>query len=414
MTPVRRALAPTAPLLVALLLVAAGSTPAAAQDPFAPLNLLMTERRLRELQGALSRGDPLVVAMRDQVVAEATPLLARAPDPIRGVLKVPGYYTKKRAQQQAITRRLRGDARGAHTLALAFALTGDARFADQAQRYLDAWMSSLTRPVDGGEWYHAFVLQRRGDTPIVMSYSFPAFFYAHDLLRGLGRVDAAAQARFVAWLRPFVDYHRREERYKDNHHAWQCLFLATAAHVTEDRALFAEAVARYRRAFDAQVCPDGSLGRELLRGERAATYSLMATEAMLQVVVIAERHGHANLRDLRATRTPLRLPNRARPRLFEVVDHLAWFVHDPAAWRRAHRLVLRGKQVNGPARLTDWGWCFEVAHALWGDPRHLALAGAAPYGLGEPRVYTLDFATLHFRPLPAPGLVGALTRPSVP
>lgn len=401
-------------LAVLVALLVAGAGPAAAQDPFAPLNLLMTERRLREVQARLAQGDPLVVAMRDQVVAEALPLLARAPDPIQGVLKVPGYYTKKRAQQQAITRRLRGDARAAHTLALAFALTGDARYADQAERFLGAWVSSLTRPVDGGEWYHAFILQRRGDTPIVMYYSFPAFFYAHDLLRGLGRIDPAAHARFVAWLRPFVDYARGEERYKDNHHAWQCLFLATAAHVTTDRALFAQAVARYRAAFDVQVCADGALGRELLRGERAATYSLMAAEAMLQLVVIAERHGHLGLRDLRATRTPLRLPNRARPRLFEVVDHLAWFVRDPAAWRRSHRLVLGGKAVNGPAAPADWGWFFEVSHALWGDPRHLALASAAPYGLGEPRVYTLDFATLHFRPLAAPGLTGALPRPSVP
>lgn len=410
-----RAVAPTLAVVAALALAAPAAAQPATPDPFAPLNLLMTAARLRALEARLAAGDPLVTRMRDQVLVEAAPFLTRAPDPIQGALKVPGFYTKKKAQQQAIARRLRGDARGAHALALAYALTNDARYADQAERYLFAWVASLTRPVDGGEWYHAFIGERRGDTPIVMAYSFPSFFYAYDLLRGLGRIDAAEHARFAAWLRPFVDYHRREERFVNNHHPWQCLFLATAAHVTGDRALFDEAVRRYRRAFDIQVCRDGALGRELLRKEKAATYTLMALEAKLQLVIIAERHGHLGLRDLRATRTPLRLRNPARPGLKEVVDHLAWFLDDPAAWTRAHRRVLRTSTVNGPARPAEWGWLFEAAHALWGDPRHLAYAADAPYGLTPPRAYTLAFATLHLRPLPAPGLAGAMgALPSVP
>jgi hypothetical protein len=380
-------------LTLSLALVLCAAAPALAQparDPFDPLNLLLTEERLRQVHDQLALGDPLAVAARDQVVAEAAPFMARDPDPIHGVLKVPGFYTSKRAQQQAITRRLRGDAWGAHALALAFAVTGDLRYADRAERYLFAWVDHLTRPVDGGEWWHFLILQKRGDTPLVMSYSFPSFFYAYDLLRGLGRIDAAEHARFVAWVRPFVDYHRREELWKDNSHAWQSLFLATAAHVTQDRALFDQALRQYRRGFASQLCRDGALGRELLRGSRAATYTLMALEAMLQVVAIGERHGHTGLRDLRAS---------SGARLVDTVDRVATFVVDPADWQRAYGLLLPST-VNGPASRSEWGWCFELAHALWGGSNHLSLAADAPYGLQPPRAYTLAFATLYFRPFP--------------
>jgi hypothetical protein len=387
-------------VVLALTLLAA--TPALAQqpDPFDPLNLLLTRERLRELEDALAAGDPLVTACRDQVLQEAAPFLARDPDPIVGVLKAPAYYGWQRAQQQAVTRRLRGDAWGAHALALAFALTNDVRYAAQAERYLFAWVDRCARPADGGEPWMLVPYLVKGDTGIIISYSFPSFFYAYDLLRGLGQIDAAEHSRFVAWLQPFIGYYRAEVGWRDNQHAWQALFLATAAHVTEDRALFDDAVARYRRNLDSAPLPSGTLGRELLRGEKAATYSLMAIEAMLQLVAIAERHGHAGLRDLRATRTPLGTRHRGQgPTLHDVVDDLADLLADPGRWRRAHRVALLGKTPAGPARATEWGWAFELAFALWEDPRHASLTAEAPYGLTPARSYTTAFATLHFRPL---------------
>jgi hypothetical protein len=376
-------------------------------DPFAPMNLLLTEQRLAQVKSQLAIGDPLLVRARDQLVAEADAVVGRPPHPIVGVLEVPGFYTKHQARQQAITRQLRGDASAAHALAMAFAITGDARYADQAEAYLGAWVASLTTPKDGGAWWQVVIDEHRGDTRLVITYAFPHLLYAHDVLRGLGRIDAAEHARFVAWLRPFVDYARAEVLFKNNHHDWQCLFLAAAAHVTQDRALFDLAIRRFRAAFAVKLCPDGALGRELVRGEKAATYTLMALEAMLQTVAIGERHGYAGLRDLtstiavavpghgpRATPSSRRAPGAT---LRQAVDHLTDFVLDPQSWQRAHRLL--PSTVNGPSQQMEWGWFFEMAHALWKDPRHLALCDDAPYGVTPARAYTSAYTTICFRPL---------------
>lgn len=400
-------------LLVALSFLAALAGLASAQpapvpaDPFAPLNLLLTEPRLAQVRSQLALGDPLLVRARDQLVAEADLVVSRPPNPIVGVLEVPGFYTKHRARQQAITQQLRGDASAAHSLAMAFAVTGDAKYADQAEAYLGAWVGALTYPKDGGEWWQVVIDEQRGDTRLVITYAFPHLLYAHDVLRGLGRVDPAEHARFVAWLRPFVDYCRQEVCFKNNHHDWQCLFLAAAAHVTQDRALFDLAMRRFRAAFAVKLCPDGALGRELLRGEKAATYTLMALEAMLQTVAIGERHGYAGLRDLTSTITvavpghgPRGTPSSTRApgaTLRQAVDHLTDFVLDPQSWQRAHRLL--PSAVNGPASRTEWGWFFEMAHALWKDPRHLALCDDAPFGVTPPRAYTSAYTTICFRPL---------------
>lgn len=369
-------------------------------DPFASPNLLLSGERLRQVRVRIGQGDPLMQAARDQVLAEAGAFLTRPPDPIQGVLEVPGFYTRHRARQQALTRRLRTDAAGAHALALAWALTDDPAWADQAERYLFAWVDALSGARDGqGPWY---CLGGGGDTRLVITYSFPAMCFAHDLLRGTGRIDAGEEARFRAWLARFVAYARPEQAWKDNGHAWQCLFLVVAGHALADRALLDEGVSRFRRAFAGALCPDGRLSRELLRGEKAATYSLMALEAMLQLVVVAERHGHAGLRDLQAGG------------LRRAVDRLGGFVRDPASWR--HPLL--PARLNGPASPGEWGWLFEAAHALWSDPAHLALASQAPYGVQAPRAYTLACATLAFRPLSGlpptlsgePGLLHPLER----
>jgi hypothetical protein len=405
--PVRLCLA----ALLACLTAHAGYAQPSPADPFGGLNLLLTADRLAAIHDAVRRGHPLMTQACDQVIADAAGYMRRDPDPIAGVLKIPGFYTDRREEMRATTRRVRGDAYAAHCLALAYALTGEDRYADRAEGYIFAWVDALTGAEDDAPWYD--LLNARGDTPLVIAYSFPGFIYAHDILRGLGRIDADEQTRFATWLRRFVDYHHREESFKNNHHAWQMLFLAVSAHAMGDRELFAQTVQRYRDAFHEQIGSDGSMWRELVRGEKAATYTLMALEGMVQFIHIAERHGYTDLRDMVAmspTADPASdsiAPVRRLPKgdghviIRRAIDHLLAFVDDPDSWSK-HRLLTMTDQINRPTSRSQWGYLFEVPRAWWGQA-YAPYTEDAPYGLAPPRCYTLSYSTLYFRKITWPG-----------
>lgn len=401
-----------------LCLLLTSTSVALAQSPpassFQGPNLLLTRARLDELKDAYRRGDPVVVPAWDDAVATADGYLQRQPDPIRGALKVPGYYTKDRARQQQLTRQVRGDAYAAHALAFGHALTGRQELADHAKAFVLAWVDALTHAEHGGHWWQVVTGEHRGDTPLVIAYSFPNFIYAWDLLRGLGQVTPGEHDRFSRWLRRFVDYHRSEELFHNNHHDWQALFLACAGHVLEDPALFDRALGYHRAANRVgTIARDGSLWRELVREEKAATYSLMALEAKVQLVVIAERHGVTDLRDARHGRRSLasevllrvwiRKPFGSLPvpkdggTLRDGLNLLRDFVALPSSWDR-FRPLHRTQALNGPSGPQEWGWLWEVAYSWWRDPRDLQLVGG-PYGLTPARAYTLSYATLVFRPL---------------
>ncbi len=346
-------------------------------------NLLVDRARLDAIKAAVQKNDPVLTPAFQDLVRTAEGMLADAPNPILGDLMVPGFYTAGRETQQRITRQLRTDARKSHALALAHALTGRAEFADKSRAILFAWMNSLKRPVNGGHWWEVFWLGHRGDTPLVISYSFPAFLYAFDLLKGENMLRPVEMDAFRAWLRPYVDYLSGEVLYKNNHHNWQVVFLLCAAHVLEDPALFDRAVGYYRNGLRGQIRGDGALPRELWRKEKCGTYTLMALEGMVQAVHIAEQHGYDRLRTLRSNKGGT---------LEKALDFYLQYLKDPAAWAKH----TNAPKLNAPNDPSDWGYVFEVPYAWWRNPDYLPYMQKRPYGYAVERCYTLDFATLLF------------------
>jgi hypothetical protein len=118
-------------------------------SPWDGLNLLLTRQRLLDIQAAVSRGDPVATQAVAQVISDATSYLNQTPNPIQGVLKVPGYYTSQQAVQQQITAQIRGDGRAALALAWGYALSGQQSFADASKSFIFAWVQNLTTPEDG-------------------------------------------------------------------------------------------------------------------------------------------------------------------------------------------------------------------------------------------------------------------------
>jgi hypothetical protein len=356
----------------------------------------VTPGRIADVHSA--RGsNPTIAAAYQGLMRHGAGLLGRTPNPIHGVLSIPGYYTSQQTTMQRLTRQIRGDAAAAHGLALAAAFGASPDHARKAEEILFAWVDQLTHATDGPYQF----LNAHGDTALVIAYSFPRFCYAYDILRSLGAIDASERARFETWLRRFVAYvQSRPGQFVDrwnNHHSWKTLFLMCAAHVLEDAPLFDDAVRAYRDGLARQVDPQGAMWRELIRGKKAATYTVMCLEAMVQTVVIAERHGYdlTNLAVIRSAARPG--PVGGANGLKSALDLLADFIDDPVTWRR-FLLLTRTRTLNGPATPTDWGWLYELPAVWWGEPRYARLI-AGPYGAQPARAYTFSFATLLFRPV---------------
>ena len=353
------------------------------ESAWASPNLLMTRERIAEIQAALQTGDPVLTDAYNELIAVADRAMDETPDPIHGAMRAPGFYTARREEQRAVAWPLRRDGRLAHALALACVLSGNPEYGAKAREFIFAWVDNMTHPEHGNSWWWVFLLQHRGDTPIIIAYSFPLYIYAFDLLRGEGLLSQEDQARFREWLRRYVDYHRREELYKNNHHNWQVLFLLTSAHALQDEALFHRAVRYYHNGIRGQIRGDGALPRELWRGKRSGTYTLMALEGMVQAVHIAEGHGIDHLRNLKSRRGGT---------LRDAVRFYTEYLGDPDTWR-THT---NADELNVPETIADWGWVFELPARWWGEEPFRPYLAKRPYGFEEPRVYTMEFATLHF------------------
>jgi len=361
--------------------IASSSIPAEAwQSP----NLLVDNARLDAIRQAVAAGDPSISSAYAGLLQTADRFLNETSKPIIGELRVPGFYTRERETQQRITRQLRHDARAAHALALAHALSGRAEYAAKAKSFLFAWVRNVTRPANGGHWWHLW--EYRGDTLLVVSYAFPCFIYAFELLKGSDQLTEEEIAAFRSWLRPFAGYCRKEVFYKNNHHNWQTVFLMCAAHALEDPALFDRAVQYYRHGIRSQIRADGGLPRELHRKEKAGTYTLMALEGMTQAVHLAERHGYTDLRAVRS---------RKGGDLERAIDFYIEYLRDPAGWAKH----TNAGDLNKPDDPADWGYILELPNRWWKKDAYSPYLAKRPYGFDVPRCYTLDFATLYFCPV---------------
>ncbi len=156
------------------------------------------------------------------------------------------------------------------------------------------------------------------------------------------------------------------------------------------RELLERAVQYYRSGLRLQIGAGGELVYEVARAEKAATYSLMALEAMEQAVFIAEQHGYQDLRELRS---------RAGGNVRAAVDAMREFLDRPEAWARVVRVPV--EDLRRPSKGSDWGWIRELPYRWWGEDRYLPLLQRGrPYAEPE-RAYALLHLTLYFAS-PAP------------
>ncbi|MGC8717891.1 MAG: alginate lyase family protein [bacterium] len=361
-------------------------------------NLLLTKRRIVEVKSAISTRNQIALAAYNDLIREADQLLYSNPNPIHGVIKIPPYYSSKREIQRMFSRQIGTDALSAYTLALAYAFSEKKAYADKSLEILHAWIENCTKPEDGGSLWDIITLSstKEGDTPIVISYHFPKFIMAFDILQGLGVISNEDKTRFRIWLKPFVDYIcKYKPLLPNNHLSWKALFLLNAGRVLGDVNVFSEGLNTLRHALRIQIAWDGSMPLELIRRDRASSYTLMNLEALVQGIWIAENHGVSILQETHSI-----LGGNIRMACKNFKD----FLLNPFNWHSRYKLIILSKEIKYPGSSSDWAWVFEIPLNWYPDDSELnqqvkSIIGDRIYGKYPFESYTMQFATLLFHRL---------------
>jgi len=176
------------------------------------------------------------------------------------------------------------------TLGLAYAFTGDSRYAEKAIDFIWTWaLDPVTRmrPTPPGKTIQIYV-------------TMPALFYGADLISGYEGWDPAEKASFESWTQTIANYIRNRGEGDNNFSNWRTVMLASAGAFLNDQSLLDYAANEWKRLLSFQMSDSGSdvagmMGQEVTR-EDGLHYSLFAINAMMQTAEILHSRG-VNLYD---------------------------------------------------------------------------------------------------------------------
>jgi len=273
---------------------------------------------------------------------------------------------------------LRDDGKAALALAVAFVVTGDTRYGRGAAQYLDAWAANGT--------LDPACVEIDCDRAWRIARDLPALVFAGDLIRGSPSMTDAQARAFADWLvaiRPGVP---RSATFEGD--AVVLARVLISAYVA-DATVLDIAVGEWRSRLgslqaDGRLAPAAAAESPIADTQEALTYRLLAAR-------IAEEHGRAVLDATGSSGASIRT----------AVERLAVDWTDPGAWPGTSR---------PPA-----GPLWEIAYALWPDPRFVPLLTEFRSGEGSGLV-ALRWSTLFESGLSAvaasPSAVAGVATPS--
>lgn len=200
------------------------------------------------------------------------------------------------------------DTAAAYGLALAYSISGDAKYAQKARAFIMAWVSttkstSNTCPNSGS-----------CQTSLIISRVAPGFVFAASLIKPSGALSAADDQAFRGWLRTVI-LPTASQRINNWGDAGTFMRVAVTDYLG-DTAGFAAAIAKWKSLVDL-IASDGHIPEETRRGTSGLDYTQEALDYKIAVAVIAERRG-VNLWDY--------------GRFKLAVDYVAKYVLSPSAW----------------------------------------------------------------------------------
>jgi hypothetical protein len=243
------------------------------------------------------------------------------------------------------------DARRAYGLGLAYAVTGEERYAAAARATIRAWVdtagSTIDTCPDGGGCNTSLIIGRAG----------AGFAMGADLLEGSMSWTTADRADLRAWMH---DVLLPAASQRPNNWGDAGTFLrVVAADYAGDAVAFAAALDAWRANIDL-IEPDGRIPEEVRRGRSGISYTQEALQYKVAVAEIASRRGI----DLWSYQ------GRAGGTLRAAIDRLAYFWFHPDQW-----------PDHPDPEVPSTGPMWEIAYAHYRDPRWEPIIEARrPYG----------------------------------
>jgi hypothetical protein len=174
------------------------------------------------------------------------------------------------------------DTATAYGLGLAYAVTGDIRYAEGARRYIRAWVTTTK------ELVNACPTDGSCQTSLIVARVVPDFVFAADLIRPSGVFTVDDDTEFRAWLHDLI---LPALPIRPNN--WGDAGNFSRAVITDylgDQAGFNEALDEWRSRMDL-VASDGHLPEEVRRGTSGMLYTQEALQYKLAVARLAELRG---------------------------------------------------------------------------------------------------------------------------
>lgn len=252
--------------------------------------VLVSDARVEAVSARIAAGEQPQAFAYARLLTAADAGLERAPAPPTTFF-VPFFYNDPTAHRAARDG-LQNDANTAYELALAYRLSGEARYGAHAAQFIDAWTTTVE------------CVRTREDSALAFSYHFPAFVHAAELLRGTSVWSAASEAVFAGFLRETATPVAGSILHRTNNWGSWALETTTAvAAYLDDEVGLDAANARAVELLEHQIDENGHLPEEVDRNNGVGDYGIWYTHfSLLPLFLVAETlsvhgydvHAHVN------------------------------------------------------------------------------------------------------------------------
>ncbi len=235
-----------------------------------------------------------------------------------------------------------GLGKAVRSLAIAYQLTGDTKYADKAVYFLDKWMVDSTTYMNPK--------YTGGQSGIELSITMPAIFYGIDLLEPYPGWSVSSKQSVLSWVSSFSDNAAAQNwSAQNNWQDWLNVTVASSAALIGNSERLNGAINKWKTRLDAHVNTSGFFTQEITR-TLSLDYSMFAMDAFTQTALIAKHNGTDLFSYTSPTGKSLKL----------TYDKHAGYLVNPATWPYKQISSYKGGEVA----------IYEVAYQVYGQANY--------------------------------------------